>query len=106
MDLVGQTAIDQAEIVTWLTRLDAIDDALTGASATSTAITGSLKQVDEVHFYPVTGEESSSSGSLTLISQGRVLIGRIARALGVSDYLPIGDYFGDRRSPGYLVPLG
>lgn len=108
MDLVGTSATDQAQIVTWLTRLAAIDTALTGDTAASVTSTyGSLKKVDEVEFYPTTDSDSSSgSGTLTLVAQGRTLIGRIARALGVSDYLPIGDYFGSRRPSGFTISLG
>ena len=104
MDLVGTNATDQAEIVGWLDRLAEIDDSLTGSAATTTA-NGSLKKVDEIEFHPL-NELQIGSAALTLVAQGRVLILRIARALGVSDYLPIGDYFGARRSSGFVIPLG
>lgn len=104
MDLVGDSATDQAQIETWLTRLAAIDTALTG-SASSAVAYGALKKVDEVEFHPPT-ESGGVTGPLTLADQGRVLIGRIARALGVSDYLPIGDYFGNRRPTGFTISLG
>lgn len=107
MDLVGENATDKAQIETWLTRLAAIDTALTGAGASgSTATYGALKKVDEVEFYEPSDESGSSSDSISLVDQGRTLIGRIARALGVSDYLPIGDYFGSRRPTGFTLSLG
>ncbi len=102
--LVGENATDTAQIVDWLDRLAEIDDSLTG-SAASFSTQGSLKKVDEVEFYPISEFELGST-ALTLVAQGRVLIGRIARALGVSDYLPIGDYFGSRRPSGFVIPLG
>lgn len=108
MDLVGENATDKAQIETWLTRLAVIDTTLTGASSSGSSATyGSLKKVDEVEFYPVSEDsDSSSSGTISLVEQGRTLIGRIARALGVSDYLPIGDYFGSRRPTGFTISLG
>jgi len=106
MDLVGTNSTDQAQIVTWLVRLTEIDESLTGSDATSAAY-GALKKVDEVEFYN-TSETAEGSAALTFVQQGRVLIGRIAAALGVSDYLPYRgfDYFGSRRSSGFLIPLG
>lgn len=107
IDLVGTNATDQAQVVVWLTRLATIDTALTGsAAASATATYGSLKKVDEVEFYPTTDDSSADTGTLSLIAQGRTLIGRIARAMGVSDYLPIGDYFGSRRPSGFTISLG
>jgi hypothetical protein len=108
MDLVGENATDKAQIETWLTRLAAIDTSLTGAgSSGSVATYGALKKVDEIEFYEPSDESgSSSSDSISLVDQGRTLIGRIARALGVSDYLPIGDYFGSRRPMGFTISLG
>jgi hypothetical protein len=105
MGLVGSNATDQAQIDAWLLRLTEIDDALvgvagSGSSATSTASYGTLKKVDEIEFYPVTDGDGSGAGgaaTLTLIEQGRTIIARIARAMGCSDFLPIGDYFGTRR---------
>lgn len=105
MDLVGGSATDQTQIDTWLTRLAAIDTALTGSASSSSVTYGALKKVDEVEFHPPS-ESGSTTSPLTLVAQGRVLIGRIARALGVSDYLPIGDYFGNRRPAGFTISLG
>ncbi|UOF77390.1 hypothetical protein [Caudoviricetes sp.] len=107
MGLVGGSATDAAQIVIWLDRLAEIDDALTGeAAASASASYGALKKVDEVEFYDVTDETEAGTGTLTLVQQGRTLIGRIARAMGVSDYLPIGDYFGSQRSMGSSISLG
>lgn len=102
--LIGTSATDQAQIEVWLTRLAAIDTALTGSDAT--ADYGFLKKVDEVEFY--NAEDAASVGALplTLVAQGRTLIDRIARAMGISDYLPIGDYFGSRRPSGFTISLG
>jgi hypothetical protein len=108
MVLVGQNATDQAQVEVWLTRLAEIDTALTGSgSSTTTATYGSLKKVDEIEFYDI-GDDYSSSGlsSIALVDQGRVLIKRIARAFGVSDILPIGDYFSARPSPSFAIQLG
>ena len=103
MDTVGANSTDQDEMDGWLTRLAAIDTALTSTSATSVEY-GALKQVDEVQFYEP--ENNSGSGSISLADQGRVLIDRIARALGVSDHLPAGDYFGTRNSMGFEMKFG
>lgn len=104
MDLVGSNATDQAQIDAWLLRLADIDAALTG-DASSTATYGAIKKVDEVEFFAPT-EQQEGSNTLSLVTQGRTIIGRIARALGVSDYLPIGDYFGSRRPMGFTISLG
>jgi hypothetical protein len=117
MDLVGSNATDQAEVDEWLLRLTEIDDALVGVSGTgsgsggtTTATFGALKRVDEIEFHPPSDSDSGGGGgeatSLTLIQQGRALIDRLARAFGVSDYLPVGDYFGTRRPIGFSMPLG
>jgi hypothetical protein len=107
MNLVGSDATDQAQIDEWLERLAEIDESLTGEAAASTTATyGALKKVDEVEFYDTSDDSGSSTGTLTLVEQGRTLIGRIARAMGVSDYLPIGDYFGNRRPTGFTISLG
>jgi hypothetical protein len=107
MSLVGENTEDKAQIVTWLGQLSEVDDALTGSTATNSSATyGALKKVDEVEFYAPADGSSNSSGTLSRVEQGRALIGRIARALGVSDYLPQGDYFGSRRPMGFTIPLG
>lgn len=106
MDHVGGNATDQAEVETWLTRLTAIDSALTGSASTSAATYGPLKQVDEVEFYEPTDENGGNSSTIGLVAQGRVLIGRLARAFGVSDVLPHGDYFGNQQPAGFMIPLG
>lgn len=102
--LIGTNATDQAQIEAWLTRLAVIDTALTGS--TSTLAYGFLKKVDEVEFYDAEDAASVGALPLTLVAQGRTLIERIARAMGVSDYLPIGDYFGGRRPSGFTISLG
>lgn len=104
MDLVGEDSVAQTEIETWLTRLAAIDTALTSSSASSVSY-GALRKVDEIEFFEPSSD-SDQGASIALIDQGRVLIDRIARALGVSDVLPHGDYFGNQQPAGFMLPLG
>lgn len=107
MDLVGTNATDEAEIVAWLTRLDEIDTALTGSGSSTTTVSyGAIKKVDEVEFFEPSDSSSSGSSTIAIVEQGRVLISRIARALGVSDVLPLGDYFGSQQPMGFTIPLG
>jgi hypothetical protein len=107
LDLVGGNAVDQSQIETWLLQLSDIDETLTGsAAATASATYGPLKKVDEVEFYQPTSGGSTTTSTITPQEQGRILIARIARALGVSDYLPNGDYFSSRRPMGFTIPLG
>lgn len=108
MNMVGDNATDQEQIEEWLERLTEIDEELTSSeSSGSTATYGALKKVDEVEFHPPTdGETTSAGSSIALVEQGRVLIARLARAFGVSDYLPIGDYFAGFKRVGFVIPLG
>jgi hypothetical protein len=108
MDLVGDDATAKAQIETWLARLAVIDTTLTGAAASGTSATyGALKKLDEIEFYePSDDSGNSDADTISLVSQGRTLIARIARALGVADYLPIGDYFGSSRPTGFTISLG
>lgn len=108
MDLVGTDATAQAQIEAWLDRLQLVDESLTGDAASAVSATyGSIKKVDEVEFYPAaTDGSATATTTMPLVTQGRTLIGRIARALGVSDFLPIGDYFGSRRPMGFTIPMG
>lgn len=103
MDLVGENATDKAEIETWLTELAAID-AVLATAGTSANATGLLKQVDEVQFYD--GQQSAGYIAPGSVQRGKMLIERLARALGVSDYLPIGDYFGTQRNISAPFQLG
>lgn len=104
MNTIGANSTDQEEVETWLTRLAAIDLALTGSSSSSVSY-GPLKQVDEVQFYEPT-DANSSGASIGLIEQGRVLIDRLARAFGVDDHLPAGDYFGTKQPMSFAYKLG
>jgi len=104
IEVVGADPEALASASTWLTRLGEIDDQLTGASASGTATFGNLKKVDEVEFYPVA--EGESSGALDPIEQGRDLIQRLARLLGVWPDLPEGDYFGAQVQRSIDVALG
>lgn len=107
MDLVGANATDQAQVEEWLDRLVEIDSSLTSSSSSSTTATyGPLKQVDEVQFYEPSDDSSASASSIALVEQGRVIIARLTRALGVSDALPIGDYFSGFKRAGFVIPLG
>lgn len=103
MDKVGGDATDSAEIIVWLTRLAEIDTALTSSTASSASY-GALKRVDEIEFYDTGG--ASAGNTIGLVNQGRVLINRIARALGMDDQLPNGDYFGARRGNDGILALG
>lgn len=106
MDLVGSNPTDQAQVEEWLDRLAEIDASLTSSESSSTTATyGALKKVDgDVEFYEPTG--NSAESSLSLVEQGRTLIGRLARVFGVSDHLPIADYFTAARPAGFTIPLG
>jgi hypothetical protein len=106
IEVVGGDAQALASATTWLDRLAEIDDALTGSGATGTATFGDLKKVDEVEFYPVSESGGGSSSTLDLIGQGRVLIQRLARLLGVWPDLPEGDYFGTLMSRSVDIALG
>lgn len=95
MDLVGAEATDSAEIIGWLTELTNIDASLVASASGASYSYGALKKVDEVEFHPTDGDSSSKVGS---VDRGRMLIQRLARALGVSDVLPLGDYFAAGRA--------
>lgn len=103
MDTIGANSTDQDEVDGWLTRLAEIDTALTSTSSTSVEY-GALKAVDEVQFYKP--EDDSGTGSISLADQGRVFIDRLARAFGVADHLPAGDYFGTKNSMSFEMKLG
>lgn len=104
MDLVGANSTDQDEIDAWLVRLAEIDVELVTASAATSVTYGALKQVDEIEFHKPDGD--GSTGSISIVEQGRALIDRIARAFGVGDALPAGDYFGGKRPMTFSVNLG
>jgi hypothetical protein len=107
MDMVGANATDSAQIIEWLDRLTEIDEALTSSESSGSASTyGAIKKVDDVEFFEPSDGADASESSIALVEQGRVLIGRIARAFGVSDYLPIGDYFAAIKRTGFVIPLG
>lgn len=103
MDVVGASATDSAEVILWLDELAVIDTRNVVTSSSSSASYGPLKQVDEVSFY-----EPSADGSSTLdpIDRGRSLIQRLARSLGVNDYLPLGDYFASSQAMTHPLMLG
>lgn len=106
MNLVGSNDTDQAQIVEWLDRLAEIDEQLTTGSASGTTATyGPLRRVDDVEFHPPDSDGDDAS-SLGVVDQGRVLIARLARAMGVSDYLPASDYFSGTRRSGFVIRQG
>jgi hypothetical protein len=82
MTVVGDQTEEAAYARTILTSLAAVDTAIAASGvSSSTATYGSLKQVDEVQFYPVTDSSSSaSSATLSGVAYGEVLIERL-RAL-------------------------
>ena len=108
MDVIGGNAESAADVIEWLTRISAIDDALIILAGSSAGATyGTLKKVDEVEFYPITKESNVATiASIGMQDQGRILIMRIARILGVSDFLPCGDYFGKARRATSELALG
>lgn len=107
MDLVGNNATSSEQIVEWLDRLTEIDESLTSSESSGTTATyGAIRKVDEVEFFEPKDGSDASASTITLVEQGRVLIARIARALGVSDFLPHGDYFAGIRRAGFVIPLG
>jgi hypothetical protein len=105
IDVVGNDPDAYASASTWLTRLAEIDDDLTG-SASSGATYGDLKRVDEVEFYATSQSVGAGLNSMGKIAQGRALIQRLARLLGVWPDLPCGDYFGAQFSRSVDIALG
>ena len=105
LDKVGTDATDQAELALWLSELTLIDTALATTATSGSYSYGPLKKVDEVEFYDSAGSSGSES-RVSAIARGRMLIKRIARALGVDDHLPNGDYFGDTRDLSVALRLG
>jgi len=105
MDTVGANNDDQTEVGLWLTELATIDTALSTTATSASYTHGPLKAVDEVEFYNVAGGEDSSD-RIGAVDRGRILILRIARALGVDDVLPYGDYFGTSRGQLGALRLG
>lgn len=103
LDVVGNNAEASADVIVWLTRLADLDDKLFISAGSTLAVAyGTLKKVDEVEFHPITKESSIATiANVGMQDQGRALVARIARSLGVWDFLPSGDYFaasGPRRS--------
>lgn len=104
MDLVGSDATTQDEIDAWLAELAIIDTRL-GVGASSAAYTyGALKRMEDVEFYNT--DESESVSTVPFPERGRMLIQRIARALGVDDILPNGDYFSASPKKDNQLALG
>jgi hypothetical protein len=106
MNLVGSDATDQAQIDTWLTELTALEAAIAAGTSASSATYGALRKVDEVEFFSPEESGGSAGTSTSAADRGTVLIQRIARALGVSDYLPIGNYFKATVRSGFMISLG
>ncbi len=108
MNLVGDNATDKAEIDGWLTELAALDAAIaTAASGSASSATyGALKKADEVEFYSPKDSVGAVTTSISATERGRTLIARLARAFGVSDCLPICDYFSRASSAGAPIQLG
>jgi hypothetical protein len=108
MDVVGADAEASAQVIVWLTRLQEIDDALFVNAGTSAGYTyGTIAQVDEVKFHPITKDSNvATSANIGMQDQGCILINRIARNLGVWDFLPAGDYFGRGGRRNNELPLG
>jgi hypothetical protein len=101
---VGADPTDEAEVTAWLAELAVIDETVASDGATSHTH-GALKKVDEVEFHPITAD-SAVAVSVGAIDRGRMIIKRLARALGVDDVLPNGDYFSGAPSRSVLMRLG
>jgi hypothetical protein len=107
LDTVGGNAEAVTHVTAWLTELTSIDTNLVvtvggGASASY----GALKKVDEIEFYAPEDSGGSSESTVGALARGRMLIQRIARILGVSDVMPVGDYFGSRSTDSSALMLG
>lgn len=106
LNKVGDDATDSAEVILWLTELATIDTELQSSTTSGSYSYGALKRADEVEFHPITEGDGSSSSTIGYADRGRILIQRIARALGVDDMLPNGDYFGKTRKVSVPLMLG
>jgi hypothetical protein len=101
LDKVGSVAAEQAAIEAILAELATVATAI-ASSGSSASSTGPLKAITgDVEWYEPSS--SSSGSSLTSVQYGRVLIGRLARALGTE---PEGDYFGSWRRSSNEMMLG
>jgi hypothetical protein len=90
IDKVGGVPSEQAKVQGILTEL-ALVDAAVAASGSSSMTAGMVKKADEIEFY--NAEESSGAVSLIgAVKRGRMLIGRLAVALGGRDIIK-DDYF-------------
>lgn len=103
MDTIGADADAQALVETILAELITVDAALATTGASS-ATYGSLKQVDEVQFYPTDdGSETSTVGAL---KRGRMLVRRLAQRIAGSCWREViqDDYFATSLT-GITAPL-
>lgn len=80
MDKIGAIAVEKTAVETILTELVTVDAAV-GTSGTSTQTMGSLAQVDEIKWHPVTSD--SQSVSIDALSRGKMLIERLRQCFGV-----------------------
>lgn len=108
MATVGENAEAVTHVTAWLTELAVIDTNLvvTTGSSGSSATYGALKAVDEVEFYSPKESGGATQSTVGAIDRGRMLIRRIARILGVADFMPVGDYFSARSLYGGELMLG
>jgi hypothetical protein len=89
LDKIGGVAAEQTAVEAILTELATVSTAIASSGSSSSA-TGPLKAITgDVEWYQPS--DSGSGSSLTSLQYGRVLVGRLARALGTE---PEGDYFG------------
>jgi len=93
MLLVGDNATDSTQVIDWLTELAVIDERLNIDEDSAAYASGSLKRIEDIEFYG-------------LQERGKMLILRIARALGVDDVLPNGDYFKANQRASGMLNLG
>jgi len=105
MLLVGDNATDSTQVIDWLTELAVIDERLNIDETSAAYASGSLKRIEDIEFYGLT-ESGGSVGRVGFQERGKMLILRIARALGVDDVLPNGDYFKANQRASGMLNLG
>lgn len=120
MDVIGERPETKTRVQAILTEIDAILPQLSGSSSSggvSTVISGSLKRVDEIEFYPTGSSESGSGSVQTEVKKlGRMWCNQLSIVMGVplaNDIFSGRGYSGDWWSGddfqignGWRIPLG
>ncbi len=107
IDKVGVVPAEQSAVESILAELAAVDVAIAAGGSTVGAGTyGALKQVDEIQFYSAKDSLLQSSDVITAMKRARMLVGRLADAMGGRDIIKA-DYFATGiGSSGYSVSFG